>query len=185
MITKFTIKVKDIITCRKSGRKSDGYESYVNRYFPERNILEMSSIPKRFYDSRNEAWEAVQELPSSYIGSEFTNEWTYSIESFTYNYANHIGWSDVNPYEILKVVSDKTIEIRAMDATRDESWEPEFVSGGYAGHCVNQSNQKWDIISDDDIPVIRARLRKDGYYHSVHGKHLLGENPRKFYDYNF
>jgi hypothetical protein len=186
MITKFTIKVKEFITCNKSGRKSkDGYESYVNRYFPERNILEMSSIPKRFYDSRSEAWEAVQELPSSYIGSDFTNEWTYSIESITYNYANHIGWTDVNPYEIVKVISNKTIEIRAMDATRDESWKPEFVSGGYAGHCVNQSNQKWDIISDDDIPVIRARLRKDGYYHSVHGKHLLGENPRKFYDYNF
>jgi hypothetical protein len=184
MITKFTIKVKEFITCNKSGRKSDGYESYVNRYFPERNILEMSSIPKRFYDSRSEAWEAVQELPSSYIGSEFTNEWTYSIESITYNYANHIGWTDVNPYEIVRVISNKTIEIRAMDAKK-LPWKAEWVEGGFAGHCTNQRDQKWDIVSNDDVPTVRARLRKDGYYHSAHGKHLLGESPRKFYDYNF
>ena len=27
-------------------------------------------------------------------------------------YANHIGYSDVNPYEIVRRVSDRTIEIR-------------------------------------------------------------------------
>ena len=184
MIKLFAIKVQEFIICNKSGRKSDGYESYVNRYFPERNILEMSSIPKRFYDSRNEAWEAVQELPSSYIGSEFTNEWTYSIESFTYGYANHIGWTDVNPYEIVKVISDKTIEIREMKSEK-LPWKAEWVEGGFAGHCTNQRDQKWKISSDENIPTIRARKRKDGYFHSSHGKHLLEEEPRKFYDYNF
>ena len=184
MITKFTIKVKDIITCRKSGRKSAGYESYVNRYFPERDILETNSIPKRFYDSRSEAWEAVEDLPVAYNGSEFTNKYSYSIESVTYKYANHIGWSDVNPYEIVKVISNKTIDIRAMDAKK-LPWKAEWIEGGFAGHCTNQRDQKWDIVSNDDVPTVRARLRKDGYYHSSHGKHLLGESPRKFYDYNF
>ena len=186
MITKFAIKVHEVITDTKTGHSNE----YQPTYFKE--IVNVTServsttqSPKVYFGTRKEAWEVVSGLPATGTLGQFSYKYTYSIEPFTYGYANHIGWTDVNPYEIVKVISDKTIEIRAMDATRDESWEPEFVSGGYAGHCVNQSNQKWDIISDDDIPVIRARLRKDGYYHSVHGKHLLGENPRKFYDYNF
>ena len=34
-------------------------------------------------------------------------------------YANHIAYSDVNPFEVVKVISDKTIEIREMDAVED------------------------------------------------------------------
>jgi hypothetical protein len=30
----------------------------------------------------------------------------------TLNYANHCGYSDVTPYEVVRVVSDKTIEVR-------------------------------------------------------------------------
>ena len=52
------------------------------------------------------------------------------------NYANHIGYSDVNPYEVVKVISEKCLEVRAMDATRAN---PEnklgFVAGGFVGHC--------------------------------------------------
>jgi|TARA_R110000751_G_scaffold290504_1_gene397173 hypothetical protein len=184
MIKLFAIKVKDTITCRKSGNSADS-ESYVKKFNEDRNRLEMTSSPKTFYNSRKEALEAVEDLPVSYNGSEFTNKYSYSIESVTYKYANHIGYSDVNPYEIVKVISDKTIEIRIMDATRDKSWKPEVISGGFAGRCVNQHSQRWDIVSNDDVPTVRARLRKDGYYHSSHGKHLLGEEPRKFYDYNF
>jgi hypothetical protein len=183
MIKLFAIKVKDTITCRKSGNFADS-ESYVKKFNEDRNRLEMTHSPEIFYNSRKEAWEAVEDLPVSYNGSEFTNKYSYSIESVTYKYANHIGWTDVNPYEIVKVISDKTIEIREMKSEK-LPWKAEWVEGGFAGHCTNQRDQKWDIISDDDIPVIRARLRKDGYYHSAHGKHLLGEEPRKFYDYNF
>ena len=183
MITLFTIKVKDTITCRKSGNSADS-ESYVKKFNEDRNRLEMTCSPKTFYNSRKEAWEAVEDLPVGYNGSEFTNKYSYSTESVTYKYANHIGWSDVNPYEIVKVISDKTIEIRLMDSKK-LPWKAEWVEGGFAGHCTNQRDQKWDIVSDYDAPTVRARLRKDGYYHSSHGKHLLGEEPRKFYDYNF
>ena len=34
-------------------------------------------------------------------------------------------------------------------------------------------------------PVIRARLRKDGKYHSAYGRHVLADAPVRFYDYNF
>jgi hypothetical protein len=34
------------------------------------------------------------------------------------NYANHYGYSDITPFEVVKVISDKTIEVREMDAER-------------------------------------------------------------------
>jgi hypothetical protein len=39
------------------------------------------------------------------------------------NYANHLGYSDINPFEIVRRISDKTFEIRAMSAERDPELE--------------------------------------------------------------
>ena len=100
-------------------------------------------------------------------------------------YANMHGYSDIQPFEIVKVISEKTIEVRMMSAVLDPSWKPNIIPGGFAGHCVNQQTQKWIYTSDESAPVIRCRLRKDGYFHSAYGKHVLAEAPRKFYDYNF
>ena len=103
----------------------------------------------------------------------------------TMQYANHYGYSDVDPYEVIRVVSDKTIEIREMKAERDDSVKMEFVAGGFAGHCVNQQDQKWHISSDESRPVIRIRLGKRGWK-CPHGRRFsLSDKPKKFYDYNF
>jgi hypothetical protein len=56
-------------------------------------------------------------------------------------YANHCMYSDVDPYEIVRVISDKTIEIREMKAVRDDSVKLEFHVGGFSAHCSNQSEQ--------------------------------------------
>ena len=102
------------------------------------------------------------------------------------NYANQIGYSDVNPFEVVRVVSDKTIEIRAMNAERDESFKLDFVPGGFSAHCVNQADQKWFITSDEEAPVIRIRLSKNKGWCDKHGqRYMLADAPRKFYDYNF
>lgn len=100
-------------------------------------------------------------------------------------FANMHGWSDVEPYEVVRVISDKTIEIRPMKAERDESIKLDWAVGGFAGHCINQRDQKWFITSNETAPVIRARRRVDGYYHSKYGKHMLNERAIRFYDYNF
>ena len=101
------------------------------------------------------------------------------------NYANHLGYSDINPYEVVRVVSDKTLEIREMDAERDESVQLEWVPGGFAGHCVNQRDQKWFITSNAQNPVVRIRLGKQGWK-DRHGRRFdLSDWPVKFYDYNF
>lgn len=100
-------------------------------------------------------------------------------------FCNLHGYSDVTPFEIVRIISDKTIEIREMDAER--AFTPEIIPGGFAGHCTNntESQQQWVITSNTERPVIRARLQKDGSWKSELGKHKLSDKPRKFYDYNF
>lgn len=100
-------------------------------------------------------------------------------------YANHLGYSDVTPYEVIRVVSDKTIEIREMNAERDDSVKLEFHVGGFSAHCSNQSKQKWHISSNESAPIIRIRLGKNGWKDKHGGRFSLDDRPIKFYDYNF
>lgn len=102
----------------------------------------------------------------------------------TNKYANHYGYSDVNPYEVVRVISDKTIEIREMDAERDKNVKPSFDIGGFSAHSDN--NQAWFITSNESNPVIRIRLsKKKGWVDKYGRKFGLADQPRKFYDYNF
>lgn len=101
------------------------------------------------------------------------------------NYANHYGYSDVNPFEVVKVISDKTIEVREMDSEKDPSWVPNWHVGGFTGHCSNQQEQKWFIKSNAENPVVRIRLGKQGWKDKHGRKFRLSEQPVRFYDYNF
>jgi len=110
---------------------------------------------------------------------------SWVTERHTMNYANHYGYSDVNPYEVVKVISDKTIEVREMDSEKDPSWVPDWHVGGFAGHCSNQQEQKWFIKSNTENPVVRIRLGKQGWKDKHGRKFGLSEQPVRFYDYNF
>ena len=99
-------------------------------------------------------------------------------------FANLIMHSDVKPFEVVRVISDKTIEIREMAASA-LPWKKDIQAGGFSHHCSNQHDQKWSIDSDTNNPVLRARLRKDGDFHSSFGRHVLADAPRKFHNINF
>ena len=102
------------------------------------------------------------------------------------NYANHYGYTDVNPFEVVRVVSDKTVEVREMDAKRDDSVKLEFHIGGFSAHCANQREQKWLITSNPSNSILRIRLSKTGVWKDKHGRRFgLSDKPIKFYDYNF
>ena len=104
----------------------------------------------------------------------------------TLNFANRFGYSDVEPYEIVRRVSDKTIEIRAMKTERDPSWQMDFRPGGFCGTVVNQREQRWFITSNPEARVFRIRLHADGKWHCANGnRYGLSSKPDKFYDYNF
>jgi len=102
-------------------------------------------------------------------------------------FANRHGYSDVEPYEVIREISDKTLEVRRMRYERDPTWKPEFIAGGYAGHCTNQNTQRWIITSDEGAQVVRIRKPKKGtYWKDKFGNQFaLSDEPRRFYDYNF
>ncbi len=101
-------------------------------------------------------------------------------------FANRLGYSDVEPFEVVRVVSEKCLEVRAMKAELDPAWKPEWVVGGFAGQCINQRNQKWVIESDVEGCVQRIRLQKNGDWKAPSGERFaLSIIPIRFYDYNF
>lgn len=100
-------------------------------------------------------------------------------------FANHAGYTDWHPYEIVRIVSDKTIEIREMASKLDPDWKPDIIPGGFAGHCVNNNSQEWIYESKPDGLVTKARLHKDGRWYSSQGRHVIMDKPRRFHDYNF
>ena len=103
-------------------------------------------------------------------------------------FANNYLWTDVEPFEIVRVVSDKTIEVRKMKAERAEDWKPNMVSGGFAFHCTNNADQRkaWVMTPDTDAETIRIRKQKDGRWKNPSfGLFRLAEQPAKKYDFNF
>ena len=71
------------------------------------------------------------------------------------NYANQFGYSDVSPCEVVKVISEKTMEIRYMD-TEALPWKREFHPGGFFGNTSNQNEQKWNGRYEED-KILRER----------------------------
>ena len=106
----------------------------------------------------------------------------------TQKYVNCYGYTDITPYEVVRVISEKTIEVREMDCKLTEAskqaMQESFVPGGFCGHTDN-SLQDWIIASNPNHAVIRLYLHKDGCYYGFSGKGRLSDFPIKHYDYNF
>ncbi len=107
-------------------------------------------------------------------------------ETKTFTHVSLYGYSDVDAYEIVKVISDKTIEIRKMDTEHDISHLKQYA-GGFFGHVENQRNQKVTYASNPDAEVIRIRRKKNNPEEWCNGNLRFGltEKPYAFYDYNF
>lgn len=101
------------------------------------------------------------------------------------NYANRYGYTDVTPYEVVRRISDKTIEVRRMDATIDPSWKRDFIPGGFFGHTANNDLQKWIITSNSNNEVIRIRKTIKGTWTHKRSRFVLASKPCNFYDFNF
>jgi hypothetical protein len=99
-------------------------------------------------------------------------------------YANCQGYTDVTPYEIVRRISEKTIEVRAMSAVIDPEWKPEVAPGGFCGHTVNNHAQRWLISPDAQGHTVRLRLTKQGWK-GAGRMFALATEPRCFYDFNF
>lgn len=101
------------------------------------------------------------------------------------NYANKIGYSDITPFEVIRVVSERMADVREM-AFVELPWEKKFYVGGFVANLSNSEDQRWEIKSDIDLPITRIRLWVDGKWYDRNGdRYTLADEPRRFYDYNF
>lgn len=95
-----------------------------------------------------------------------------------------MGYSDRTPFEVVKIISDKTLDVRRMDAVLDPDWVPDFHVGGFMGHTANDHEQKWTITSNPSGEVVRIRLGKKGWKDKYGNKYSVGKAV-KFFDHNF
>lgn len=93
-------------------------------------------------------------------------------------YLNRIGYSDVTPIGKVIGTRGKTIAIVQRVTADEQLTKLEWISGGFAGVCVNQCNQEWKYVETEE--VFEVRLSKE-FLKRV----SIDNNPRKFYDYNF
>jgi hypothetical protein len=182
MFIRYAIKVSETIIERESGRKADCEPRYFSDFRGDRVITDAHVV--QTFETAEEAQATIDELPVGRCGATYNNKYVYEVEPIHYSYCNMHGWSDVYPFEIIRVVSNKTIEVRAMIAELDEDFKPEIIPGGFSGHCVNQNKQTYKYRSCPEGQVMKVRLGKKGWK-SAMGKHVLSTQPRKFYDYNF
>lgn len=92
-------------------------------------------------------------------------------------------YSDSHACTVIKKTKQKII-MQQDKATRDPSFEPKFIVGGFAAHCVNQNEQKWLYERDNEGAIIEAR------WNEKHGAFMYCGKPvtlgrHEFYDYNF
>ena len=99
-------------------------------------------------------------------------------------YINKYGYTDIHPFEIVRQVGTKTLEIRAMDTVLDPNWKMVAHIGGFCANVVNNGGE-WVITSNPANAITRVRLGNRGYKDKFGGVYRLSNEPVKFYDYNF
>ena len=107
------------------------------------------------------------------------------------HYCNRYYYTDIEPYEVVEYVNEKTLIVRSMNAEltseSEQALKDSFVAGGFSGHYDNDL-QEWDITPNEQGTILKVRLHKDGYYHAAGDKGTrfrLSARPVKWYDYNF
>jgi len=100
-------------------------------------------------------------------------------------YCNKLMWSDIEPFEVVNIISDKTVEIRPMKATLVKGPQ-NVLMGGFVAHVVDNGGT-WNIESDETEDVIRVRWSKSKrQWRDKYGnRYGMSDNPSKYYDYNF
>ena len=114
------------------------------------------------------------------------------METLVGKYMNVSCGSDCSPFKIIKHPSEKTILIQGMRCIADkENSNLKFIVGGFAGHCVNQHEQKWNITESENGAIRCYTKRKDGSWYPkgtamvYYNKCRVSDTPIKFYDYNY
>lgn len=95
-------------------------------------------------------------------------------------FVNYYGYSDIRPFEVVKVHSATRVEIRAMSVR--QTVKPTLLGiGGFAG-VFDNSSQEWEIYSDESNNSSLIFLGKKGW---GLGNYRMSDVPVYHYDFNF
>ena len=113
-------------------------------------------------------------------------DWRIVEENVNFTHASWYMHSDVVAYEIVKVISDQTIEVREMK-TQHSAADLDFTPGGFCGHFHNQDDQKVTYESDPDGDTFRIRRQKGKPENWTYKGMRFGLRtaPYAFHDFNF
>lgn len=147
----------------------------------EQHRTEMNAIEDAYF----EEWRRTGERPAwDYEDkqNEIIKAYNHDMEAGDHAHICH--WSDVSPVTIIKKTAT-TLTVRYDKATKDETWKPEWVIGGFSAICTNIEDQKWNIEEDENGRTEIFRWsEKFGCYKNRSGEKLL-PHWDKYYDYNF
>lgn len=95
-------------------------------------------------------------------------------------------WSDAHACTVI-AKTKTTITIQRDKATLSPNFKPEWIAGGFAGHCTNQDEQTYTYERDPNGQIYRCRWsEKNGCYQTgSDGSMKITRGRREFYDYNF
>ena len=95
-------------------------------------------------------------------------------------------YSDCHAGTIVKVTKC-SITIQYDKATLDPNFKPEFVAGGFAGHCINQEDQTYTYERNPEgqKEVYRWSNKYNRYQGGGDGSIRVIKGRHEFYDYNF
>ena len=104
-------------------------------------------------------------------------------------YLNEMLYSDVNPYEVVEMITPNKWIIRELDTTLKpearKNIHESFCPGGFAGHVDNDC-QEWDITVNEKNPLITVFRGRKNKYFKIGGMPMsMTLSPIKIYDFNF
>ena len=100
-------------------------------------------------------------------------------EELVGKYLNYYLWTDVNPIGKIVAIKGKTKVIVQPVVASENLTKMEYVVGGFAGHCVNQWDQRYEFTEQGE--VFEMTLSNSKLKRSL----KIDNHPRKYYDFNF
>jgi chromosome condensin MukBEF MukE localization factor len=103
-------------------------------------------------------------------------------------YVTESMYTDAHAWVVLGRTA-KTLTVAKVLVKRNLDWKPEFIAGGFAGHCVNNSEQTWlfDRISNETkvLRLVKSRYTGSDMMWGYKGEKFIANGAVEMYDYNF
>lgn len=95
-------------------------------------------------------------------------------------------WSDKHACTVI-ARTRCTLTIQRDKAILDPNFKPEWIPGGFAGHCTNQDEQSYTYERDPNGQIYKCRWsEKNGRFQTgSDGSIRIARGRHEFYDYNF